>query len=109
MPEEKENKEPEDPRQGLPENVNVEIADFPFEPQEPIEGDEEKGFVKYVGVATVRQMTPGDWKQVGAADFNQFIEWNSLNKMCVPVSIFSKEALNYLLNVDGRFIKVDSR
>ena len=37
----------EDTRQGLPENVNVEIADAPMELQEPIEGDDSQGFIKY--------------------------------------------------------------
>jgi hypothetical protein len=99
----------EDTRQGLPENVNVEIADAPMELQEPIEGDDSQGFIKYVGVATVRQMAPHDWRNAGVDDFDEYVEWNALNGMCVPRSIFTDKALDYLLNKDGRFVKVDSK
>jgi hypothetical protein len=96
-------------RQGLPSSVEVEIASAPMELQQPIVADESGGFIKYIGVGTVRQMTPADWERVGVDDFNRFIEWNGLNKMCVPRSIFTDKALQYLLNDDRRFIVVSER
>ncbi|QGJ90060.1 hypothetical protein HWC80_gp019 [Mycobacterium phage Indlulamithi] len=96
-------------RQGLPPSVEVVTADAPMELQKPIKADESKGFIQYVGVATTRQMTPADWEREGVDDFDQFIEWNYLNKKCVPRSIFTDKALQYLLRVDGRFKLVDKR
>lgn len=59
-------------------------------------------WIQYNGQATVRIITPHDWKQAGV-DSNKYCEWNYLNSKRLPRSMFSDEELQYLLRVDGRF------
>ena len=59
-------------------------------------------------------MQIGDWVKHKEQDcigqiVDEYVEWNALNGMCVPRSIFTDKALDYLLNKDGRFVKVDSK
>jgi hypothetical protein len=64
-------------------------------------------YVKYNGYATLRIITPSQWKAVGVHDTGRK-EWNHLNKYKVPVSELSKGALKYLLETDGSFELVES-
>lgn len=58
--------------------------------------------VKYNGYATLRVITPSQWKDVGIHDMGRK-EWNHLNKYKIPATEFSEKALAYLLEQDGRF------
>ena len=63
-------------------------------------------WVKYVGPATLRIMDRSAWANAGVHS-DQYVEWNYLNNMKVPVKKFDDFELDYLLKRDGRFIKVD--
>lgn len=64
-------------------------------------------WIEYTGIATVRILCDLDWKNLGI-DSDLYCEWNLLNGMKLPKSIFNEAQLNYLLNQDGRFQLVES-
>lgn len=93
--------------EGVKQNkLNDPEADFaPTPPKD--EGWKSKGpFVKYTGQATLRSITTEEFEAAGAKG-QDYAEWNSLNDKKIPVSHFNENALTYLLQVDGRFEKVD--
>ena len=97
----KDSERQEDPRQGLPPSVNVETASGPMDLKKP--DPKAKGpWIQYNGIATVRTMSPADWKAAGV-ECNDYHEWNYLNHKRLPRSLFSDEQLQYLLRIDGRF------
>lgn len=59
-------------------------------------------WIKYNGIATVRILCDLDWQALGI-DSSLYCEWNYLNEMKLPKSMFNDEQLDYLLNKDGRF------
>ncbi len=63
-------------------------------------------WVKYNGIATVRILCALDWQNL-KIDSNLYCEWNYLNEMKLPKSMFNDEQLDYLLNKDGRFELVE--
>lgn len=98
-------KEEEKPdRQGLPTSVQVETASAPMQLRQ--KDPNAKGpWIQYNGVATVRIMTPEDWKSVGTE--GPYCEWNYLNERRLPRSLFNDQQLQYLLRQDGRFSLVE--
>ena len=87
------------------EKISVETISSPMNlvPPDP----KAKGpWIVYNGVATVRILNKLDWKTQGI-DSDLYCEWNYLNKMRLPKSIFNDAQLNYLLNTDGRFTLVE--
>lgn len=62
-------------------------------------------WIEYLGIATVRILTPQDWSNQGI-DSDLHVQWNYLNQKRLPKSIFSEAQLRYLLNADGRFREV---
>jgi hypothetical protein len=96
----------EDPRQGLPENVRVEVG-APVKLSEM--GKHAPGpWIQYDGVGTLRVLTPEDWNDLGIKNGVR-CEWNYLNHMRLPRSMFNDEMLQYLLNVDMRFSVVSEK
>lgn len=91
--------------QGLPPSVLVEKASTPMRLERP-DPKATGPWVAYRGVATVRVFTAADWARVGI-DSTKRYEWNALNHKKLPKSIFSKEQLDYLLNIDRRFVLVE--
>lgn len=53
-------------------------------------------FVKYVGTANKRTITPTDWRSLGIEAKAGHV-WNDTNDYLVPSSEFSDEQLDYLL------------
>lgn len=58
-------------------------------------------YVRYVGAATRRVLTAEDWERVGIE--GKPATWHMGNGLMLPVSQFSQEQIDYLVNVDGRF------
>ena len=63
-------------------------------------------YITYTGMATLRQISKSDWKKAGVEDQGD-VEWNAINGYRISVNDLSEKAINYCLNVDGRFSKVD--
>lgn len=95
----------DDPRMGLPASVRVEEASTPMH-LEPPTPDASGPWIKYTGIATVRTINANGWREAGV-DSTKKAQWNYLNHMRLPKSMFNEEELNYLLNVDGRFSLVE--
>lgn len=87
------------------EQVTVETVSAPMNlvPPDP---NATGPWIEYTGIATVRILCDVDWRTLGI-NSDLYCEWNYLNKMRLPKSMFSDEQLNYLLNQDGRFQLVD--
>lgn len=96
----------EDPRKGLPDNVNVVEADAPMKLDATKKKDPKGQYIQYNGVGTVRIMGPEEWA-AAHVDSDQYFEWNYLNHKQIPRSAFSDEQLQYLLRVDDRFSLVN--
>lgn len=75
-------------------------------PQAPADPNAKGPFIKYMGYATLRVITPSEWKDVGIHDMGRK-EWNTLNKFKVPKSELTESAIDYCLKTDGRFELVD--
>lgn len=98
------------PRQGLPESVALDVpaqgvtqGPIQLQPPSPLANGP---WIQYNGVATLRYMDENAWRSVGV-DSKKYCQWNGLNKMRLPRSMFSDEELQYLLRVDGRFSLVE--
>lgn len=92
----------EDPRQGLPANVQVENATTPFPVDTKKQVDPEGKYIKYIGPALIRVMDQASWK-AGGVDCETEYQWNSFNHKRLPMSAFNDAQLQYLLRVDDRF------
>lgn len=108
FPEVKEESEENDPRQGLPDLVQVQTETQAFQPDPTKRVDPHNKYVKYTGVGTVRIMGPEEWRACGI-DSKDYFEWNYLNKKQIPLSAFSDEQLQYLLRIDDRFEVVEGK
>jgi hypothetical protein len=100
----------QNPRQGLPETVDLDVPG-PGVTQGPITLQQPKPgatgpWIQYNGVATLRIMTEKDWKAAGV-ESTKYCQWNALNKKRLPREMFTDEELQYLLRVDGRFSLVE--
>lgn len=94
------------PRQGLPDTVQVQEANTPFVPDTTQHTAANGQYIQYNGVGTVRIMGPAEWKAAGV-DSNDYFEWNYLNHKRIPRSAFTDEQLQYLLRIDDRFELVE--
>lgn len=95
----------QNPRQGLPESVAVETFAGPT----PLAKPDPKAtgpWIQYNGIATLRIMDEEMWSAAGV-DSDKYCQWNGLNKMRLPRSLFNDQELQYLLRVDGRFSLVE--
>lgn len=93
------------PRQGLPETVALEEAAGPMQLARP-DPKATGPWIQYNGIGTVRIMDEATWRAAGV-DSTKYCQWNGLNKMRLPRSIFNDEELQYLLRVDRRFSLVE--
>jgi hypothetical protein len=65
------------------------------------------GYVKYIGVATVRQITADDWAKVGVTDMETVV-WDRFNGWTVPDSKFTEAAWPFI-DEDKGFVHVGDR
>ena len=102
-----EDKPPQDPRLGLPPNVQVVEAAEPFQPTIDESLPDEGPWVEYTGIALIRIMGPDEWA-AAHVDSENYFEWNHLNNKRISRHAFNDHELQYLLRVDGRFRLVES-
>jgi hypothetical protein len=99
-------KDDADPKQGLEKvagtTVQLSEGNNPMDLDTTKKVDPKGRYIKYIGIATVRSLTPADWEAAGV-DSDKYVEWNYFNKKLVPISVFTEAELQYLLRVDGRF------
>lgn len=62
----------------------------------------------YVGGATTREVTRGDWMSAGV-NGQDSVSWNALNNYQVPVSDLSEEAAAILLEAHGGEFRILTR
>lgn len=62
--------------------------------------EDTREFVRYTGTASTREISRKQWAAVGADQ--DAIEWSFRNSYKVAKSVFTPEALHYLLHVDER-------
>ena len=65
-------------------------------------------YIQYNGISTRRVISRDEWEAIplaygGPVTDQDTVEWSGQNRFRIPVSELSKEAVNYLLKVDGRF------
>lgn len=96
----------DDPRQGLPSNVNVTVENTPAVLDTTKRTSAKGQYIQYNGVGTVRVMGPDEWAAAGV-ESDDYFEWNYLNDKRIPRESFSDQQLQYLLRIDDRFELVE--
>jgi hypothetical protein len=62
-------------------------------------------YVKYIGLAHQRMITPGDWRTVGVN--GETAVWNAQNGFSVPLDRFSEDQIRKAIEPDANFIITD--
>lgn len=65
------------------------------------------GYVKYIGVATIRQITADEWAKVGVTDMETVV-WDRYNGWTVPDSKFTEAAWPFI-EADKGFVRIGDR
>jgi hypothetical protein len=65
------------------------------------------GYVKYIGLATIRQITADDWAKVDVTDM-ETVTWSKANGWTVPDSKFTESAWPFI-DADKNFVRIGDR
>ena len=60
--------------------------------------------IAYIGTSDVVEIDAAAWRQVDVGEQTKIV-WNAGNRFQVPVEHFTDDALDYLENLDDRFVR----